>query len=125
MAQVSRQIRPVERRESIRFPLQLRLSYRRYGSDGACEFGSTVNLSRSGVFFNTTGQLAVDTNLEMTVKWPVLLKGAIPLDLWLFGRVVRANGNQAAVRIERHQFRQRSRVQHHAESEPTSAATPS
>src|SRR5262245_4509695 len=114
MAQVSRQTRAVERRESIRFPLQLRLSYRRYGSEGECEFGSTVNVSRSGVCFNTAGELAVDTSLELTVKWPVLLKGAIPLDLWLFGRVVRTNGTQAAVRIERHQFRQRNGSIHEA-----------
>jgi hypothetical protein len=69
-----------------------------------------VDMSRNGILFTTEGPLAPGRVLEISVNWPVSLDGGCPLKLVATGRVVRATGALAAIRIERYQFRTRRRT---------------
>jgi len=46
--------------------------------------------------------------VEVSVNWPARLDGICALQFVAMGRVVRADGDRAAVRIERYEFRTRS-----------------
>jgi hypothetical protein len=46
--------------------------------------------------------------VEIAVNWPARLDGRCLLQLVATGRVVRSNGEAAAVRIERYEFKTRS-----------------
>jgi hypothetical protein len=46
--------------------------------------------------------------VELSVSWPVRLDGTCPLKLVVFGRIIRAEADRAAARIERYEFRTRS-----------------
>ena len=43
--------------------------------------------------------------VEISVNWPARLDGTCPLKLVATGRMVRADADKAAVRIERYEFR--------------------
>lgn len=44
-------------------------------------------------------------NLELSITWPVMLHNMAPLQLVVSGRIVRAKGRQAAIRMIQHEFR--------------------
>jgi hypothetical protein len=48
--------------------------------------------------------------VEVSVDWPAQLNGVCPLKFVAMGRVVRSDPHQAAVRIERYQFKTRGRL---------------
>lgn len=91
-----------ERRASTRFPLQLLVDY---GARPTSDVGTTVNISSGGVLFTARDELAVGTQLELNLAWPVLLGGSTALQLRMWGRIVRASGHQAALRVARSEFR--------------------
>jgi hypothetical protein len=45
--------------------------------------------------------------LDVSVDWPALLEGGIPLQLIATGVVVWTRGTETALRIQRHEFRTR------------------
>ena len=97
-----------ERRACTRFALKLKLNYSvSAGHPALAKTGSgqTIDLSSSGLSFTTDSPLITGLSLKMSIDWPVLLDGAVKLQLVLSGAVVRANGAVAALRIRRHQFR--------------------
>jgi hypothetical protein len=97
-----------ERRACTRFPMKLKVDYtvsdrrRALVKTGS---GHTIDLSSCGLSFTTDSPLITGLSLKMSIDWPVLLDGAVKLQLVLSGAVVRANGAVAALRIRRHQFR--------------------
>jgi len=102
---------PADRRSSSRFPIMQEIRYRLLDRvagklDGN---GMTVDMSRNGVLFTTDDELTPGRVLEISVNWPVALDGVCPLKFVATGRVVRASGTLAAVRIERYQFKTRGR----------------
>ena len=48
--------------------------------------------------------LPLGARVILTVAWPTLLHGTVPLKLILYGTVVRANASDAAATIERYAF---------------------
>lgn len=95
-----------ERRSKVRFPLNVRLSYRLRGSkQPAAGAGQSVNISSVGVLFIAEQELTTGDRLEMTLDWPASLDGVVPLRLFVFGRIVRSDGRTAAVKIDHHEFR--------------------
>jgi hypothetical protein len=44
-------------------------------------------------------------NVELSISWPVLLHNVAPLQLVVSGRIVRSDGNRAAIRMTQHEFR--------------------
>ena len=67
--------------------------------------GKTVNMSSRGVLFTTESTLTEGEEIELAVSWPALLNGGLPLKLVAQGRLVRTEENQAAITIEKYEFR--------------------
>lgn len=100
----------IERRERIRFPLGLRVRYRTLGRN--CPFtgiGVVVNISSCGVLVATLHEISAGTGMELTIEWPALLDGQVPLQLVTAGRVVRSQPSGFAVVLRGHRFRTTSR----------------
>ena len=98
-----------ERRAGTRFGLSLEISYTVVNRRAIVRTGSgrTIDLSSSGLSF-TTGQPPLPgQKLEMSIDWPVLLDGAIRLQLVMSGIVVPTAKAATAVQIQKHEFRTR------------------
>lgn len=98
-----------ERRGTSRFPLQEELKYKVLHTKTANTSGSgqTLNIGSGGILFTTEERLPIGRMVELSVNWPARLDGTCPLKFVAVGRVVRADANRAAVRIERYEFRTR------------------
>jgi c-di-GMP-binding flagellar brake protein YcgR len=101
-----------ERRGTSRFPLQEEVKYKvlHTRSVNTCGSGRTLNISSGGILFSTEERLVVGRMVEISVNWPARLDGICPLKFVAVGRVVRADEDCAAVRIERYEFRTRRTV---------------
>src|SRR5205807_4083011 len=99
-----------DRRNTIRFPVCEELKYRVLHSKSAAQtgVGQTLNIGSGGILFTTEDKLPLGRQVEIAVNWPARLDGTCPLKFVAVGRVVRAEANQAAVRIERYEFRTRA-----------------
>ena len=96
-----------DRRRTDRFPIQCELVYRMSGKRLAHEQGAgvTVDMSSGGVRFRTERPLVPCKRVEMAIRWPAQLDNRCSLKLIARGRVVRAEGDQAAVEIQQYEFR--------------------
>jgi hypothetical protein len=65
-------------------------------------------MGSGGILFTTEEPLQVGRMVELSVNWPARLDGTCPLQFVATGRVVRAEEDRAAVRIERYEFKTRS-----------------
>jgi len=103
---VVRDVENADRRSSVRFPIEREIRYKVF-SRNAIEMGSgmTVNMSSNGILFTTERTLNPGERLEVSVNWPAHLDNKCPLKLVTTGRVVRGDGEQAAIAIERYEFR--------------------
>lgn len=99
-----------DRRENSRFPVKEDVRYRVLQSKAVQVTGSgkTVDISSGGILFTTTERLQPGRIIEIAVNWPARLDGTCALQLVATGRVVRVDGETAAVRIERYEFKTRS-----------------
>jgi hypothetical protein len=52
-------------------------------------------------------EITLGAEVEMTLEWPFLLDGRIPLQLFATGRVVRRGASGFGATIDRHEFRTR------------------
>lgn len=107
----------LERRYSERFPLHLEVRYRELGrrSDCAQGVGTTLNVGGKGILFTTTHVLRAGIRMEISMDWPARLDGKTALRLILQGRVMRYANGEAALLIQRHEFRtQRSSASNRA-----------
>ena len=100
-----------DRRSDYRYPVTIELEYRVALPDQTVMtgVGQTVNMSSSGVIFQTSNVLPVKEKIELCVFWPARLDNVTPLKLHIIGRLVRVQGNGTAVAIERYEFRARRR----------------
>jgi hypothetical protein len=98
-----------ERRDTKRMSVELELKYRLLNRrNGKTEgSGQTLNISSSGVLFTTGDALQQGRRLELSMDWPARLNDRCALKLVARGQVVRIDGNAAAVKIIRHEFRTR------------------
>ena len=98
-----------DRRSRDRMPIQLEVRYRAFGSRASECFGkgTTVNVSSRGVLFTTESALPSRAQMELSICWPAQLNGVLPLKLVVLGRVVRADDTQAAISIEKYEFKTR------------------
>jgi PilZ domain len=98
-----------ERRESARFPMREDLKYRLLQSKnhGISGSGTTLNIGSGGILFTTEEMLPVGRTIELSVNWPARIDGTCALKFVAVGRVIRAEADRAAVRIERYEFKTR------------------
>ena len=99
-----------DRRDTNRFPLRQEVRYRVMQSRTVkiIGVGTTLNMGSGGILFTTEQTLDLGQTVELSVNWPARLDGTCPLQFVASGRVVRAESNRAAVRIERYEFKTRS-----------------
>ncbi len=95
----------IERRENVRFPLELDLSYRVNPRSVECVSGKTVNISSSGILIEAVPLPVTGRVVHIALEWPHKLDNRVPLRLVVRGRVVRAGAGQAAIMYERFEFR--------------------
>jgi len=102
----------MDRRGTGRFPLREGVRYRLLHSKGSPVSGSgrTLNIGSGGILFTTEDLLPVGRSVELSVDWPAQLDGNCPLKFVAIGRVIRSEPKQAAVRIERYQFKTRGKA---------------
>jgi hypothetical protein len=91
-------------REGVRYRL---LNFK---GDSVSGSGSTLNMGSGGILFTTEDLLPVGRSVELSVDWPAQLNGNCPLKFVAVGRVLRSEPGQAAVRIERYEFRTRGKL---------------
>lgn len=96
-----------ERRRTDRFPISCEMKYKlmgkRYGEQAGT--GVTLDMSSGGVRFRTERPLIPGKRVEMAISWPAQLDNRCGLKLVARGRVVRSEGDQAAVEIQQYEFR--------------------
>jgi PilZ domain len=97
-----------DRRLSSRFPVQEEVKYRLLNSKVKLSgTGRTLDMSSGGILFTTEQQLSPGRTVELSVNWPAML-GNCPLKFVAVGKVVRSGPAEAAVRIQRYEFRTRA-----------------
>ena len=99
-----------ERRLKFRFPLDLVVRFRPLTGPEFFGAGRAVNVSSRGVLVVSEQpigrhEISVGALVEMSMAWPSLLDGRIPLQLFAVGRVVRYRGSDFAAAFENYQFR--------------------
>jgi len=99
-----------ERRGTNRFPVREEVRYRVIHSKSTKVSGTgvTLNIGSGGILFTTQERLPLGRMVELAVNWPARLGGTCPLQFVATGRVIRAEPDKAAVRIERYEFKTRS-----------------
>jgi hypothetical protein len=68
----------------------------------------TLNIGSGGILFTTEDKLPIGRLVELSVNWPARLDGTCPLQFVATGRVIRSEDTQAAVRIEKYEFKTRA-----------------
>lgn len=98
-----------ERRGTNRFPVREEVRYRVLHAKHAnlSGIGRTLNFGSSGILFTTEGVLPLGRMVELSVNWPARLGGTCPLQFVATGRVVRADPDKAAIRIDHYEFKTR------------------
>jgi len=64
-----------------------------------------MNMSSGGVLVASSHEISTGTGLELSIEWPFLLDGRVPLQLVASGKVVRSGIASFALLLTRHQFR--------------------
>jgi hypothetical protein len=99
--------RRIKRRFHIEEDVRYKMLYgQRLAETGA---GKTMNISSGGIWFTTEAMLTSGMPIEISMTWPVLLNDSCPMKLMIYGCVVRSNDKNAAVAIERYEFRTQGR----------------
>ena len=80
--------------------------------------GRTMNLSSSGVLFESDTGLPPGMPVQLWIRWPVRLDNEVSLNLFVIGRTIRTEGNCTAVRFQRHEFRIRAARRQSSLSKP-------
>ena len=103
---------PADRRSASRFPIPQEVQYKTVETRGTAVQGSgkVLDISSRGVRFTTEAMLPLGAGVQMSIAWPVSLSGGTALQLVVLGRVVRCGSNDAAVVIEKYEFRTRGRA---------------
>ena len=95
-------------RASLRLPINRSVRYRILGQKkrlGHAGFGKTLNMSAGGVLFTTESPLPEGWHIELVVSWLARFNDALPVKLVLTGRLVRSGVAQAAMSIDKYEFR--------------------
>jgi len=99
-----------DRRTSNRLPIERDVRYKVLGGKKTVKqtgLGKTLNMSSGGVLFTTESPLPEGERVEVAICWPAQLNDVLPLKLVAMGRLVRAGESEAALAIERYEFKTR------------------
>ena len=98
---------PEDRRSGHRFPIGAELCYLLLNGKTivAAGHGRSVNISRSGVLFESMHPVRPGQQIELSVAWPALVDGIVRMQLRASGRTVREQDSRTAVGILHYEFR--------------------
>ena len=96
-----------DRRRDKRYGLELDLRWKLIRRRRLLESGEgrTVDVSSGGILFDAGRPLPAGLNVELSVTWPVMLHNVAPLQLLVYGKIVRSEGRRTAIRMVQHEFR--------------------
>lgn len=96
-----------DRRRDKRYETELDLRWKLIRRRRVLESGEgrTLDLSSGGILFDAGRPLPAGLNVELSIAWPVLLHAVAPLQLMVYGKIVRSDGRRTAVRMVQHEFR--------------------
>ncbi|MGB7762732.1 MAG: PilZ domain-containing protein [Bryobacteraceae bacterium] len=96
-----------DRRRDKRYELQLDVRWKLIRRRRLLESGEgrTLDVSSGGILFDAGRPLPAGLNVELSVTWPVMLHNVAPLQLLVYGKIVRSEGRRTAVRMMQHEFR--------------------
>src|SRR5579871_3203886 len=101
----------IERRSKVRYPVKLIVRYRTVGRKQHVNgVGHTLNMSSGGLLVSGEQEVIAGSRLEINVEWPLLLDGAVPLQLVAHGKVVRCGGSLFALSFAQYQFRTMAKI---------------
>jgi len=101
----------LERRSKARYPVRLTVRYRTISRIHHINgVGHTLNMSSGGLLVSGEQQVSTGLRVEINVEWPLLLDGAVPLQLVAHGKVVRCGGSLFAISFAQYQFRTMARI---------------
>jgi hypothetical protein len=92
-----------DRRYNLELELRWKLIRRRRVLDSGV--GRTIDLSSGGILFESGRHMPPGLNVELSITWPVRLHDMAPMQLFVYGRIVRAQKGSAAIRMVQHEFR--------------------
>jgi hypothetical protein len=95
-----------ERRLARRYPISLELKYYlvRRGQVVDRGAGHTVDISTGGILIENRRPLPRGVGIHVFVAWPAPDQTGERLELEIYGRIVRTEGNRTAIHMTRHQF---------------------
>jgi len=99
----------VEHRAKARFPICFQAEYKVSDLNGKA---IVLDMSSGGAALETDGTLPPNTSIRVTMDWPVVLDGHIPLSLIVYGKVLRSDRHCTAISIAKHEFKLRPRACH-------------
>jgi hypothetical protein len=101
-----------DRRNKARFPFKRELRYKLLEQDTivASGMGETLDMSSSGVAFESKQPLKEGSFIELSISWPVLLDESCPMRLIIFGRIVRSSQDKTVCTVDKYEFRTQSRT---------------
>jgi hypothetical protein len=110
-AQQRHALRVGDRRSQRRYPIAAALEYRVISGHQVIQtgIGRTVNLSKSGILFESEQILPAGTEIEVSIAWPVRLRDTVALNLCVSGQVAWSRDKRHALTILRHEFCVRGR----------------
>jgi hypothetical protein len=114
------------RRLSRRYAIKTAVQYLLIYEDRVVKMGAglSVNLSSTGILFESSERLPPGMRVELQIAWPALRDESVRLTLHARGRTVRSWDRYTAVEISQHRFVQMdSKVCIRAESELSTAGT--
>jgi hypothetical protein len=96
-----------DRRLSCRFPIEAEVRYLLLQGKAIQETGRgrTVNISSSGILFESAHSIPPGIPIELSIAWPARIDGIVRMRLRASGRTVRNQDNCTAVKIRRYEFR--------------------
>lgn len=101
---------PTDRRVSHRLRIEREVRYKVLGVKKTVRYtgsGKTLDMSSRGVLFTTESRLPEGVTVEIAISWPALLDDATHLKLVAIGVLVRSDEGQAAISIQRYEFKTR------------------
>jgi hypothetical protein len=86
------------------FELEMRFSYEDCGIQ-CLGTGITEDLSRGGVRFHTDCPPLDGTEVEARIAWPFLLQDVCPLELLMWGKIIRTDAKGTVLLMRNYEFR--------------------
>lgn len=95
-----------DRRSRRRYPIHLPVHFKVIKNRlvTCAGTGKVINMSSGAIAFRSNETFHVGTLMQLSISWFVLLDDKIPIKLVAEGRVLRSDGQVAAVEIFRHDF---------------------